>query len=137
PAARRVAESDVGRPGDLVTRVVRVRIAVIVAAVLAVEALCRSGIIDPFTMIPPREMLAELASILISGELLDDIALTLTNVGIALVLAVTIGFAAGAVLFVMPRVRRVVDPLLASYYAIPIFVFYPLFIVLFGLNRYP
>jgi NitT/TauT family transport system permease protein len=82
-------------------------------------------------------MLAELAAILVSGELLDDIALTLTNVAIALVLAVTVGFVAGAALFVMPRVRRVVDPLLASYYAIPIFVFYPLFIVLFGLNRYP
>jgi NitT/TauT family transport system permease protein len=120
-----------------VTRIVWIRIAVIAGSVLAVEALCRSRIIDPFTMIPPSAMLAELAAILVSGELLDDIALTLTNVAIALVLAVTVGFVAGAALFVMPRVRRVVDPLLASYYAIPIFVFYPLFIVLFGLNRYP
>jgi NitT/TauT family transport system permease protein len=118
-------------------RIVWIRMGVIAATVLAVEALCQSGIIDPFTMIPPSEMIAELVSMLVSGEHHDDIALTLTNVGIALVLAVTVGFAAGAILFVMPRVRRVVDPLLASYYAIPIFVFYPLFIVLFGLNRYP
>jgi ABC-type nitrate/sulfonate/bicarbonate transport system permease component len=33
--------------------------------------------------------------------------------------------------------RRAVDPLLASWYAIPTFVFYPLFIVLFGLGRWP
>ena len=34
-----------------------------------------------------------------------------------------------------PRLRRALDPLLASYYAVPFFVFYPLFIVLFGLGR--
>ena len=37
----------------------------------------------------------------------------------------------------LPRLRRALDPLLASYYAVPTFVFYPLFIVLFGLNRWP
>jgi NitT/TauT family transport system permease protein len=34
-------------------------------------------------------------------------------------------------------VRRAVDPLLASYYSIPFFVFYPLLIALFGLNTIP
>ena len=33
--------------------------------------------------------------------------------------------------------RRALDPFLASYYAVPTFVFYPVFIVLFGLNRWP
>ena len=37
----------------------------------------------------------------------------------------------------LPRLRRAIDPLLASYYAVPTFMFYPLFIVLFGLNRWP
>jgi len=37
---------------------------------------------------------------------------------------------------IVSHVRRVVNPLLAIYYAIPIFVFYPFFVVLFGLNRY-
>ena len=37
----------------------------------------------------------------------------------------------------LTRLRRALDPLLASYYAVPTFVFYPLFIVLFGLNRWP
>ena len=40
-------------------------------------------------------------------------------------------------LYRLPRLRRALDPLLASYYAIPTFIFYPLFIVLFGLNRWP
>jgi NitT/TauT family transport system permease protein len=120
-----------------VTRVIWIRVLVIAAAVLLIEGLCRSGIIDPFTMIPPSRMFTNLFEILASGALLDDIVLTLTNVAAALALAIVVGFIAGSILFVVPRARRALDPLLASYYAIPIFVFYPLFIVLLGLNRYP
>lgn len=114
-----------------------IRLVVVVGAFLALELLCRVGVIDPFTMVPPSEMVVGLVGILGSAPLLDDIAMTMTNVAVALVLAIVVGFVLGAALFLLPRTRRVVDPLLASYYAIPIFVFYPLFIVLFGLNRYP
>ncbi len=119
------------------TRVTRVRLAVVVVAFAAVELLCRTGVIAEFTMIAPSAMIVGLARLLAGGEMAGHIAATLTNVATALVLAVVVGFAAGAVLSVLPRVRRLVEPLLATYYAIPIFVFYPLFIVLFGLNRYP
>ena len=37
----------------------------------------------------------------------------------------------------MRRVRRILDPLLSSYYALPLFAFYPLFIVLFGVGAVP
>jgi NitT/TauT family transport system permease protein len=48
-----------------------------------------------------------------------------------------IGFLAGIIIHAIPRLRRAVDPLLASYYSIPFFVFYPLLIALFGLNKLP
>jgi NitT/TauT family transport system permease protein len=48
-----------------------------------------------------------------------------------------VGFIAGAALHELPRVRRALDPLLVSYYAIPIFVFYPLLVAVFGLNALP
>ncbi len=53
------------------------------------------------------------------------------------VLAIVAGFALGVMLHRLPRLRRALDPFLASYYAVPTFVFYPVFIVLFGLNRWP
>ena len=56
---------------------------------------------------------------------------------LAATLAVVGGFGLGYGLFRLPRLRRALDPLLASYYAVPTFIFYPLFIVLFGLNRLP
>ena len=52
-------------------------------------------------------------------------------------LSLIVGSAAGLLLHKATRLRRALDPLLASYYAVPTFVFYPLFIVLFGLNRWP
>ena len=119
------------------SRPARLRLLVIVAAVLAVEILCRTGAIDPFTMIAPSDMVVGLVQAVGNPELRNDIAMTMTNVAVALVLAIVIGFFVGALLSLAPRVRRVVDPVLASWYAIPIFVFYPLLIVLFGLTRMP
>jgi ABC-type nitrate/sulfonate/bicarbonate transport system permease component len=62
---------------------------------------------------------------------------TLANASLAVLLAVAGGFAFGVCLFKLPRLRRVIDPLLLSYYAVPIFVVYPMLIVIFGLNRWP
>src|SRR6202022_4834605 len=36
-----------------------------------------------------------------------------------------------------PRVRQALDPFFATYYAVPIFIFYPVLIVIFGLSVMP
>ncbi len=118
-------------------RATRLRIAVLAAAVATVELLCRSGVIGAFTMIPPSLMVTSLWDLLASGRLHNDIARTLTAVLIAFGGAVTVGALAGAVIHALPRVRRTADPLLAAYYSVPVFVFYPMFIVMLGLNDRP
>lgn len=118
-------------------RILWTRVAVIVVAVLALEFACRAGLINPLTLIPPSEMAAALLQLLASGEISGDIAHTFLTVAMAFVAAVLVGFVAGAALHELPRVRRAIDPLLVSYYAIPIFVFYPLLVAVFGLNALP
>ena len=113
------------------------RIAVITAVIAALEALCRTGIIEPLVMIPPSEMLTALFDLMRSGQLVDDLVQTSTAVAAALVISVVLGGALGALIHALPRVRRAAGPLLASYYSIPVFVFYPLLIALFGLNMVP
>jgi NitT/TauT family transport system permease protein len=113
------------------------RIVVLIAAIAALELLCRFGWIDRMTMIPPSEMVDALWAMLRSGSASDDIQYTLDNMLAAVVLSVTIGFVAGTAIHAVPRLRSVLDPLLASYYAVPIFVFYPLLIVLFGITNLP
>jgi NitT/TauT family transport system permease protein len=114
-----------------------IRLTVIVILVVLLEFLCRTGIIDNLTMIPPSVIVVELVRMLAAGEMTEDILSTLSKVAAALFLAVTVGFTIGAVLSLTPRIRRVIDPLLATYYSIPIFVFYPFFVVVFGLNVLP
>lgn len=118
-------------------RPARIRLVVLIAAVAAVEILCRTGVINRFTMIPPSEMVTGLARLLWSGRMNADMATTLASVAVALGASMVVGFAVGAAIHALPRVRRAVDPLLATYYAVPVFVFYPVFIVAFGLNDIP
>lgn len=113
------------------------RIIVVIAFVAGVEVLCRTGVIDHFTMIPPSEMVVALAGILKKGDIGPDAGFTLFNVLAAIVVAIVAGFALGAIVHALPRLRRVVTPLLTAYYAVPSFVFYPVLIVLLGLNRLP
>ena len=113
------------------------RAGVIVGAILLIELLCRTGIISPLVLLPPSEMAATLWELLLAGEVTHHMAQTFSTVAIAFVLSVAVGCAIGAVVHRLPRVRRAIDPLLASYYSIPFFVFYPLLIAIFGLNTAP
>ena len=117
------------------TKVGTTRAALILSALAALELLCRVGIINRVTMIPPSEMIVSLWSILRNGRYNADIFFTLYNVIAATFLAVIAGFVAGAALHALPRLRRPLVPLLSAYYAIPTFVFYPLLIVAFGVGR--
>jgi len=110
------------------------RVIVVVAMILLVELLCRVGIIPRMVMIAPSDMVVELGKILASGQFSADITITFTNIAISTVLSVLLGFAAGVVIYSLPSLRNAIEPLLASYYAVPTFVFYPIFITLFGVG---
>jgi NitT/TauT family transport system permease protein len=120
-----------------VSKVTRAQLAIILGGVALLELLTRIGVIGKLTMIPPSEMAAHLWTMLNRGELNAAMTQTFANVAIAFALAVSIGCAAAILIHALPRLRRLADPLLASYYAVPFFVFYPLLIAIFGLNRWP
>jgi NitT/TauT family transport system permease protein len=117
--------------------VLLVRIAVLAGAVLLLELLCRTGAIDPLTIIPPSNMVASMVERIGSGELDEGMIQTFSTIGTAFVLAVALGTLGGALLHRSSRLRDVVDPLLASYYSVPTFIFYPLLVALFALGKTP
>jgi NitT/TauT family transport system permease protein len=119
------------------TRVGFTRLFIILLAVGLLELLCRLGVIPSFTLIPPSAMAQSLWTILASGKFTPDIVTTLTNVGIAIATAMIAGIALGTLLQSWPAARRVLDPLFATYYAVPMYAFYPLLIVIFGLGDLP
>jgi NitT/TauT family transport system permease protein len=113
----------------------RIRLGVIVSFIALIETLCRLKIIPATVMIAPSEMAGALAAILVSGQFNGDIASSTGNVAAAAVISVVLGFVAGLVIHAWPALRGAVEPLLASYYAIPTFMFYPVFIIVFGLGN--
>jgi NitT/TauT family transport system permease protein len=114
-----------------------IRTIVLLALFGTIEALCRTGVISPKLVIAPTAMVQSMVNLLTTGKLNDDIAQTLSSVGIAMGLSITGGFALGCVLYWLPPLRRTFDPLLAAYYSLPHFAFYPLLIVIFGLGSAP
>jgi NitT/TauT family transport system permease protein len=109
---------------------------VLVVAVLvgALQLACQAGLVAHTVLIAPTEMAGSLWDILRSGEFSHAILLTLTNVAASAAIAVVGGFAAGVAIHASRFLRRGVEPYLASYYAVPTFIFYPVFIVLFGVG---
>jgi NitT/TauT family transport system permease protein len=114
-----------------------VRIAILASLIVLLEAGCRTGVIDTLAVIPPSEMIASMVSQIGSGELNASIAATFSIIVIALGLAIVLGTAAGALIHRWSRLRDVADPLLASYYSVPTFIFYPLLVALLGLGKAP
>ncbi|MFN5150431.1 MAG: ABC transporter permease [Burkholderiales bacterium] len=119
------------------SRAATYRLALIATAVAALEFACRIGWIDPIAVIAPSKMVQGAVSLLASGQYSVDLLRTLQTGAAALVISVFTGFLLGLLLYRLPRLKSAADPFLASYYAIPMFMFYPLFIVMFGLNRWP
>ncbi len=119
------------------TRAGSLRLAVIAAAVAALELACRTGLIDRRVMVSPSEMATALVGILASGAINGDIARTLGVIAGAVALSIVFGFALGLLVHALPRLRAALDPFFATYYAVPIFIFYPVLIAIFGLSLVP
>lgn len=82
----------------------------------------------------PDEVLENLLAILVSGEFVDDLVVTLIELAIAFVIAMTAGTIMGYAISRSRYVTRVFEPLLSGIYAIPIILFLPLYVLLFGLG---
>lgn len=119
------------------TRVGLIRIGVIAALIGALELACRGGLIKPQTVIAPSEMASALYALLASGMLNADIERTLGMIALVVVLSIALGFAAGVLIHALPRLRGALEPFFATYYAVPIFIFYPVLIAIFGLSVMP
>jgi NitT/TauT family transport system permease protein len=110
---------------------------VIAGFILLLEALCLGGVIDKITMPPPHIIVRDFVRMILAGRYFDEISKSLANVLLAFASAYVLGVVIGTILHGYKMARDILDPLFATYYAIPVFAFYPLFIVIFGLGDGP
>jgi NitT/TauT family transport system permease protein len=115
----------------------RRQVFILAAVVLALELICRAGLVRPTDLVPPTAMLRAMAIAFTQRETLDDVRLTLSSVAMSVVIAAVLGIASGIVLHALPRMRRACEPFIASYYALPLFALYPILVVIFGVGATP
>ncbi|GGF50953.1 nitrate ABC transporter permease [Aliidongia dinghuensis] len=107
---------------------------VVLALALALEVGCRAGLVARTVILPPSEVAASLYDLLRSGEYTSAILATLGNIAISAAISIVGGFISGLIIHASRFLRAGLEPFLASYYAVPTFIFYPVFIVLFGVG---
>ena len=114
-----------------------IRTLLIAGFFVLLEALCRYGVIGRMTLVPPSTMVTKLWSLMGTEKFWGQAYSTTRNIFVAAALSLVAGFIGGVILHGLPRVRRALEPVMVSYYALPFFVFYPLAIVIFGMNDIP
>ncbi len=110
------------------------RVTILVSTVLLIEALCQTGVISPLQLTAPSRMVTTLFGLMGESNFWYQATKTVRNIFIAIIAATLLGFLIGLMLYRLPRLRRATEPVIASYYALPFFVLYPLAIVVIGMN---
>jgi len=105
--------------------------------VIALELVCRAGLVRPTDLVPPTTMVAAMLRALADTATLEDLATTVAAVAASVILAFFVGMIGGVILHGLPRVRRACEPFIASYYALPLFALYPVLVVILGVGRAP
>ena len=114
-----------------------VRSVILVSLIGLLEIGCRLGFVDTLSVLAPSDMVVSMIDQLRSGDLDASIVTTFSTIVMAFAFAVVLGIAIGALIHRFSRLRDVADPLLASYYSVPTFIFYPLLVALLGLGKAP
>jgi ABC-type nitrate/sulfonate/bicarbonate transport system permease component len=90
--------------------------------------------VSPLLLPNPVAVAGDFWDILKSGEFIGDLRVTLTELAVAFALAATSGVVAGYLISRSQYRIRVLEPLLAGIYSIPIILFLPLYVLFFGLG---
>ncbi|MFM8466146.1 MAG: ABC transporter permease [Oxalobacteraceae bacterium] len=122
---------------SLISRILMVRCLFASALVMLLQIACELRWITPQVMVSPLIMASTLWQLLTQGTITADLSATVSSALQALLLAVVLGVTGGALMHRYHRLRNVLLPVVSSWYAVPVFAFYPMLIALLGLNQRP
>lgn len=115
--------------------VTRLAILLLIAGVL--EVITRLNWISPVILVPPSDMFVAVWHIVVNGQLFPNLWRTVWEVLISIGIAIAVGIPCGMVFWRAPLLERVFEPYLVGLYAMPLILFYPFALVIFGLGSMP
>ena len=108
------------------------------ATIAVLEFAPRLGLVDSYSLVPLSDMSVRAFTLLGDSRfLLEDLLPSLTAITASFVLAAVSGILIGLLIWTVPAAQKILDPWLATYYAIPTFALYPLLVVLMGVGMAP
>ncbi len=93
-----------------------------------------TGVISSLFLPPLPKVWAEMQRLVFSGQLWSAAKVTLVTIGQAYAISATSGLIIGFLISRSPRAVRLFEPLLSGTFAIPLTLFFPLFIFFFGIG---
>jgi ABC-type nitrate/sulfonate/bicarbonate transport system permease component len=90
--------------------------------------------VSPLLLPNPLAVLRDFWDILTTGEFIGDLRVTLTELVLAFAIAATSGVIVGYLISRTQYRIRVLEPLFAGIYSVPIILFLPLYVLFFGLG---
>ncbi|WP_024803104.1 ABC transporter permease [Nocardia sp. BMG51109] len=121
------------RIGDGLYSVVATVVLIALFAVIC-EIGVRAGLWNESILPAPSTIVAELGKLVTEGQFWTDARRTGLEVAAAIVFGGLIGLAAGVLFWRLPLMGRIFEPYLVSFYAVPLVLFYPVMIVVVGIN---
>lgn len=102
--------------------------------VVFAEVGSRAGWWNDHVLPAPSVIFGALAEMLTERQFWLDAQRTGVEVAVSIAFGALLGFAAGLLFWKVPLLGRVFEPYLVSFYAVPLVLFYPVMIVLVGIN---
>ncbi|MBO0677209.1 ABC transporter permease [Mycolicibacterium sp. S2-37] len=109
-------------------------VALIVAFIAFAEIGAKTGLWGEQVLPAPSTIFAELPGLFGDPQFWLDARRTGIEVALSIVFGSLLGFLAGLTFWKLPLVGRIFEPYLVSFYAVPLVLFYPVMIVLVGIN---
>jgi ABC-type nitrate/sulfonate/bicarbonate transport system permease component len=103
-------------------------------ALLVWETLSRLGQLSPLFFPAPSSILASLWNMALNGKLWLHTSATLNRLAIGFALGAGSGLVLGLGMGWSPRLRAIVDPIIAALHPIPKIAIYPLIMIIFGIG---
>lgn len=109
--------------------------ATFIGAVLAIwYGVGELGLVNRVVLPPLPDVLRALPKVTLAKEFWADVGLTLYECLVAFAIAALCGLVVGYLVGRSQRLTNEFEPLLSSVYAVPIILFFPLFVLLFGMG---
>ncbi len=99
------------------------------------ELAVQVGWLNPIFYPPPSLVLVTLWELLLNGQLLTDLGISLSRVGLGFVLGAVPAIGIGLLIGINPLARLLIQPLAAALYPVPKIALLPLIIVIVGLGE--